>query len=90
MLSCARHGFWPPVRGAQGASYFGNGRKNVLSSQTNGPIGMQFGMRHQGNKTLSVYAPFPDPPPQRGWGTINPQIRHCLEKSFHTLLSRMH
>ena len=71
MSSCARHGDWPPVREAQGASpYFGIRHQNVSFCRTIRPIRIKFGIEHQGNKALSCYAPLLDPPFQSGWGTM--------------------
>ena len=83
MLSCARHGDWLPVRGAQGASpYFGYGHINILFSQTSSPIRIKSGMRHQDNKALSGCAHFPDPLCPKELGDNRPPNPAFLRKKI--------
>ena len=79
MLSCARHGHWPLVRGAQGASPdFGNGHQNVFVYQTIRLIRTKFGRRHQGDEALLGFAPLLDPPlPKVLGGNRTPNPAFC-------------
>ena len=80
MSSSARHGDWPPIKEAQGASfYFGIGHQNVFSCRTIRPIGIEFGVMHRDNEILSFCAPLSGSTPLKRLGeNIVSRIRHYL------------